>query len=121
MLDDNVLKEVQREREQFLAVSEDTLDPALGEARVAMFDNIEANYADSVRLLSHTHTAHFQGQATLFVAKRTLQAGMDVQQTWAEYVDALQVFELDCAHVDIVSPASFKVLGPLLNRVLRAI
>lgn len=121
MLDDNVLKEVQREREQFLAVSEDTLDPALGEARVAMFDNIEANYADSVRLLSHTHTAHFQGQATLFVAKRTLQAGMDVQQTWAEYVDALQVFELDCAHVDIVSPASFKVLGPLLNRVLRAL
>lgn len=62
MLDDNVLKEVQREREQFLAVSEDNLDPALGEARVAMFDNIEANYADSVRLLSHTHTAHFQGR-----------------------------------------------------------
>ena len=57
MLDDNVLKEVQREREQFLAVSQDTLDPALGETRTAMFDNIEANYADSVRLLSHTRTA----------------------------------------------------------------
>jgi len=50
-----------------------------------------------------------------------LQEGMDVQQTWAEYVDALQVHELDCAHVDIVSPASFKVLGPLLNRILRAL
>ena len=121
MLDDNVLKEVQREREQFLAVSEDALDPALGDTRVAMFDNIEANYADSVRLLSHTRTARFQGQATLFVAKRTLQEGMNVQKTWAEYVDALQVHELDCAHVDIVSPASFKVLGPLLNRVLRAL
>ncbi|SQJ14175.1 Enterobactin synthase component F [Serratia rubidaea] len=121
MLDDNVLKEVQREREQFLAVSEDTLDPALGETRTAMFDNIEANYADSVRLLSRTHTANFRGQATLFVAKRTLQEGMDVQQTWAEYVDALQVHELDCAHVDIVSPASFKVLGPLLNRILRTL
>lgn len=121
MLDDNVLKEVQREREQFLAVSEEALDPALGAARVAMFDHIEANYADSVRLLSHTHTARFHGQATLFVAKRTLQAGMNVQQTWAEYVDALQVHELDCAHVDIVSPESFKVLGPLLNRLLRAL
>ncbi|MFI8416730.1 enterobactin synthase subunit F [Serratia sp. NPDC078593] len=121
MLDDNVLKEVQREREQFLAVSEEALDPALGESRVAMFDNIEANYADSVRLLSHTHTATFKGQATLFVAKRTLQEGMDVQKTWAEYVDALQVHELDCAHVDIVSPASFTVLGPLLNRVLRTV
>ncbi|MFC0225252.1 enterobactin synthase subunit F [Serratia aquatilis] len=121
MLDDNVLKEVQREREQFLAVSEDTLDSALGATRVAMFDNIEANYADSVRLLAHTHTARFNGQATLFVAKRTLQQGMDVQKTWANYVDRLQVHELDCAHVDIVSPASFKVLGPLLNRVLRAL
>ncbi|ASM04960.1 non-ribosomal peptide synthetase [Serratia marcescens] len=121
MLDDNVLKEVQREREQFLAVSQDTLDPALGETRTMMFDNIEANYADSVRLLSHTRTARFHGQATLFVAKRTLQAGMDVQQTWSQYVDALQAHELDCAHVDIVSPASFKVLGPLLNRILRTL
>ncbi|HGY5903408.1 TPA: amino acid adenylation domain-containing protein, partial [Serratia marcescens] len=121
MLDDNVLKEVQREREQFLAVSQDTLDPALGETRTAMFDNIEANYADSVRLLSHTRTARFRGQATLFVAKRTLQEGMDVQQTWSQYVDALQAHELDCAHVDIVSPASFKVLGPLLNRILRTL
>ncbi len=117
MLDDNVLKEVQREREQFMAVSEE----ALGATQGAMFDHIEANYADSVRLLSHTHTARFQGRATLFVAKRTLQAGMNVQQTWAEYVEALQVHELDCAHVDIVSPASFKVLGPLLNRLLRAL
>jgi len=117
MLDDNVLKEVQREREQFLAVSEE----ALGSTHGAMFDHIEANYADSVRLLSHTHTARFHGQATLFVAKRTLQAGMNVQQTWAEYVDRLQVHELDCAHVDIVSPASFRVLGPLLNRILRAL
>lgn len=117
MLDDNVLKEVQREREQFLAVSEE----ALGATQGTMFDHIEANYADSVRLLSHTHTARFHGQATLFVAKRTLQAGMNVQQTWAEYVEALQVHELDCAHVDIVSPASFKVLGPLLNRLLRAL
>jgi enterobactin synthetase component F len=74
-----------------------------------------------VRLLSATHTANFSGQATLFVARQTLQEGMDVQQTWAEYVDALQVHELDCAHVDIVSPASFKVLGPLLNRILRAL
>jgi len=121
MLDDNVLKEVQRERQQFLAVSEDALDPALGETRVAMFDNIEANYADSVRLLSATHTANFKGQATLFVARQTLQEGMDVQQTWSQYVDALQVHELDCAHVDIVSPTSFKVLGPLLNRILRAL
>lgn len=121
MLDDNVLKEIQRERQQFIAVSEEALDPADSGDKSGMFDKIEANYADSVRLLSATRTAYFNGQATLFVAKRTLQAGMDVQQTWSEYVNALQVHELDCAHVDIVSPASFKVLGPLLNRLLRAL
>lgn len=121
MLDDNVLQEIQRERQQFRAASEQTLDGEQSEARQTMFDHIEANYADSVRLLSATKTARFHGQATLFVARQTLQEGMDVQQTWAEYVDALQVHELDCAHVDIVSPASFKVLGPLLNRVLRTL
>ncbi|MEX0634885.1 hypothetical protein M8494_35980 [Serratia ureilytica] len=105
------MKEVQREREQFPAVSQDTLDPALGETRTAMFDNIEA-LRRPVRLLSHTRTARFHGQATLFVAKRTLQEGMDVQQTSSQYVDALQAHELDCAHVDIVSPASLGAGGP---------
>ncbi len=121
MLDDNVLQEIQRERQQFRAASEQTLEGGQSEARQTMFDHIEANYADSVRLLSATKTARFHGEATLFVARQTLQEGMDVQQTWAEYVDALQVHELDCAHVDIVSPASFNVLGPLLNRVLRTL
>jgi enterobactin synthetase component F len=121
MLDDNVLKEIQRERQQFIAVSEEALDPDDAGDKHGMFDKIEANYADSVRLLSATHTARFNGEATLFVAKRTLQEGMDVQQTWSRYVDALRVHELDCAHVDIVSPASFKVLGPMLNRLLRAL
>lgn len=119
-LDDNVLQEVQRERQQFLAASQDTLAPALDETRLAMFDHIEANYADSVRLLSQSRTAHFQGQATLFVAQRTLPPGSDVQEIWLPYVDDLQVYKLDCAHVDIVSPDSFKVLGPLLNTLLRA-
>ncbi|MFZ4834050.1 enterobactin synthase subunit F [Rouxiella sp. Mn2063] len=120
VLDDEVLQEVQRERQQFMAVSEETLDPAMGEARNNMFDNIEANYADSVRLLTKTHTARFTGQATLFVAMQTLQQDMDVQKTWSEYVDTLEVHELDCAHVDIVSPASFERLGPLINKCLKS-
>ncbi len=45
---------------------------------------------------------------------------MDVQQT-RRSTSMLQAHELDCAHVDIVSPASFKVLGPLLNRILRTL
>jgi len=121
MLDDNVLQEIQRERQQFIAVSQEALDPTAGGEKPGMFDKIEANYADSVRLLSATRTARFGGEATLFVARKTLQQDMDVQATWSQYVDSLRVYELDCAHVDIVSPASFTVLGPLLNRLLRAL
>ncbi len=119
--DDDVLQEIQRERLQFRAASEQTLNGEQIAARQTMFDHIEANYADSVRLLSATKTARFHGQATLFVAGQTLPQGMDVQNTWAHYVDELQVHALDCAHVDIVSPASFKTLGPLLNRLLRTL
>lgn len=121
MLDDNVLQEIQCERQQFRAASEETFDADRGATKQTMFDHIEANYADSVRLLSATQTARFKGQATLFVARQTLQEGMNVQQTWSTYVDSLQVHELDCAHVDIVSPDSFKILGPLLNRLLRTL
>ncbi|QLK63729.1 amino acid adenylation domain-containing protein (plasmid) [Enterobacteriaceae bacterium Kacie_13] len=119
--DDDVLQEIQRERLQFRAASEETLNSEQTAARQTMFDHIEANYADSVRLLSATKTARFNGQATLFVASQTLPQGMDVQKTWADYVDELQVHTLDCAHVDIVSPSSFKTLGPMLNRILRTL
>ncbi|WP_413721973.1 enterobactin synthase subunit F [Sodalis sp. RH24] len=118
VLDPEVLEEVRREREQFIAAQQGIAEPA-GDEQRRLFDAIEGNYADSVRLLAASRSAYFAGEATLFVARRTLPAAMDVRRTWSDYVDRLRVHELDCAHVDIISPASFQVLGPLLNQALR--
>ncbi|ACS86827.1 enterobactin synthase subunit F [Musicola paradisiaca] len=121
MMNDNVIKEVQRERDTFLMAAKDTLEQALGEQRQAMMRDLEQNYSDAVRLLSHAKSVEFKGEATLFVAKRTLPAGVNVQKAWAGFVGTLRAHELDCSHVDIISPGTFKILGPLLNRVLRTL
>ena len=120
MLDDNVLKEVQREREQFRRCRR--IRSIRRWARRARRCSTTSKPTTPIRCgCCRTRVPPASAAATLFVAKRTLQEGMDVQQTWSQYVDALQAHELDCAHVDIVSPASFKVLGPLLNRILRTL
>jgi amino acid adenylation domain-containing protein/non-ribosomal peptide synthase protein (TIGR01720 family) len=107
------LTEVEREREQFMEASEETLDD-----KSAMFEAIVANYKDAVRLLSQARTPRYEGSAVLFVATRTLPAGWDARASWAPYLQSLQVHELDCAHEDIVSPLSLETLGPLLDKVL---
>lgn len=112
-------REIQKERELFMSASKDALDSALAKEKAEMFGHITANYADSVRLLSTAKTARYPGAATLFVARRTLPQGMDVQETWRPYVGQLNVVDLDCAHTDIVSPRSLQALGPMLNRLLR--
>ncbi|PWC13246.1 non-ribosomal peptide synthetase [Brenneria roseae subsp. americana] len=117
-MDEKARQEVDNERDLFMAAAEETVDIALQQQKRDMFDDIEANYADSVRLLSQTRTARYQGEATLFIAKGSLPEGMDVQAAWAPYVDRLQVFELDCCHIDIISPASLAKLGPLIDKVL---
>ncbi|TLG75096.1 non-ribosomal peptide synthetase [Methylocystis sp. B8] len=112
-------REIEKERALFMNASKDALDSALAKEKAEMFGHIMRNYEDSVRLLSTAKTARYPGAATLFVAKRTLPPGMDVQETWRPYVGQLHVFELDCAHTDIVSPRSLKALGPILNDLLR--
>ncbi|WP_413498124.1 enterobactin synthase subunit F [Buttiauxella gaviniae] len=110
-LDPAVLDEINREREAFVAAQQ-------GQASGALFEAIEGNYGDAVRLLTTAQSVPFAGKATLFVAERTLPEGMDPQQTWAPWVGELDVFRLDCAHVDIISPHAFEEIGPVLQRVL---
>ena len=74
-LDPEVLAEIDREREAFLAAQQ-------GQASGELFSAIEGNYADAVRLLTTAHSAKFDGKATLFVAEKTRQAGMDPQVVW---------------------------------------
>ncbi|HBW9813723.1 TPA: enterobactin non-ribosomal peptide synthetase EntF, partial [Klebsiella pneumoniae] len=71
-LDPEVLAEIDREREAFLAAQQ-------GQASGELFSAIEGNYADAVRLLTTAHSAKFDGKATLFVAEKTRQEGMDPQ------------------------------------------
>lgn len=110
-LDPEVLAEIDREREAFLATQQ-------GQASGELFSAIEGNYADAVRLLTTAHSAKFDGKATLFVAEKTRQAGMDPQVVWGPWVAELEVFSQNCAHVDIISPQAFEAIGPVVREIL---
>ena len=69
-----------------------------------LFNAIEGNYADAVRLLTTAHSVPFAGHATLFVAERTLVPGVSPERSWAPWISSLDVYRHDCAHVDIISP-----------------
>ncbi len=97
------------------------LRQSLAAARTGdLFSAIEANYTDAVRLLATAHSARFDGEATLFVAERTLKPGVDARQSWAPWISALQVWSVDCAHVDMITPEAFAFIGPLINQRLNA-
>ncbi|MGG8278055.1 enterobactin non-ribosomal peptide synthetase EntF [Klebsiella sp. 141198] len=110
-LDPEVLAEIAREREAFLAAQQ-------GQASGELFSAIEGNYADAVRLLTTAHSAKFDGKATLFVAEKTRQKGMDPQVAWGPWVGELEVFSQNCAHVEIISPQAFEAIGPVVREIL---
>ncbi|HEY2452707.1 MAG TPA: enterobactin non-ribosomal peptide synthetase EntF [Scandinavium sp.] len=110
-LDPDVLAEINREREAFLAAQQ-------GQASSELFNAIEGNYADAVRLLTTAHSVKFDGKATLFVAEKTLTPGQDPHRAWAPWVKELDVYRHDCAHVDIISPQAFEAIGPVLRALL---
>ncbi|WP_333495069.1 enterobactin non-ribosomal peptide synthetase EntF [Kluyvera sp. CHPC 1.251] len=108
-LDPAVLAEIDREREAFIAAQQ-------GQGSSELFSAIEGNYADAVRLLTTAHSARFDGKATLFVAEKTRQA--DPQTAWGPWVGELEVYRQDCAHVDIITPAAFEAIGPVMREIL---
>nr|WP_255608073.1 alpha/beta fold hydrolase [Methylosinus sp. Sm6] len=113
--------EIEREKALFMDASQVALDSALAREKAEMFGHIMANYEDSVRLLASARTPRYEGEATLFVALRTLPEGMDVEATWRPYVGALNVVAFDCPHTEIISPRMLRELGPALNEILVAI
>lgn len=119
--EDEAKAEVAREQEQFMSATEDAADAFMLREKTEMFGHIVANYQDAVRLLSQARTPRYDGEATLFVARRTLPEGMDVRETWRLHLAGLNVHELDCAHEDIVSPQSLEALGPLLDGILKEV
>ena len=71
-----------------------------------------------MRLLSTARSARFEGNATLFVAERTVTPGLDPFNAWAPWTRSLEVHNVDCAHVEIISPQAFEVIGPVLRDIL---
>lgn len=110
-LDPAVLAEIERERAAFMSAQQ-------GQGSTRLFETIEGNYADAVRLLSTARSTRFEGDATLFVAERTVTPGLNPYEAWAPWTRALDVYSVDCAHVEIIAPQAFEVIGPVLREIL---
>ena len=117
-LDAEVLAEIDREREAFMAAQQSLRETLASSASQALFGAIEGNYGDAVRLLATAKSRRFAGEATLFVAQKTLKPGQDAQTAWAPWLDELHTWPVDCAHVDIISAEAFTHIGPRLNQLL---
>ncbi|MDC9595279.1 hypothetical protein, partial [Xenorhabdus sp. IM139775] len=74
---------------------------------------------DAVRSLLSAVNQRYDGEATLFVATRTLPPELDVEETWAPWNRHLRVYRQDCEHADILSLTALKQWGPLLNSLLK--
>ncbi|WP_445356041.1 amino acid adenylation domain-containing protein [Microbulbifer sp. EKSA008] len=117
--EDEAREEVEREKRQFLSAAEgEFADEATLAEQTKMFNDIVANYDDTVRLLSDADTQPYSGNVQLFVAEKTLPEGWDVDKCWSPFLNDMQQHRLPFAHDDILSPTSLEVLGPLLNGIL---
>ncbi|NAX44993.1 MULTISPECIES: vanchrobactin non-ribosomal peptide synthetase VabF [unclassified Vibrio] len=118
-MDEEEQYEIEREKEQFLAINELT-DIELDEQRLAMFNEITANYEDAVRLLAQAQTSDYQGPAHLFVAQRTVPDGYDIDAHWQSFVGQLIKHQFDCSHEDILAPENVRQIGECLNTLLES-
>ncbi|MBK3774258.1 amino acid adenylation domain-containing protein [Azospirillum brasilense] len=112
----------EREQEQFLGDAlADVMDEELRREKVEMFGHIFGNYKDAVRVLSKARTPVYDGELTLFVAEKSIPPEIDPEGSWAGRVGRLSVHRLPhCSHEDIIAPASLRIVGPLLDRVITA-
>jgi len=114
-------QEVAREKAQFMNEAGEVIEEQADNAKDAMFEDIVANYADSIRHLSQAKSRHFNGKAVLFVANRTVPQGMDIEATWSPYVADLTQHHFDYPHEDIMSPQALLELGPLMNEIIKGL
>jgi amino acid adenylation domain-containing protein len=116
---EEAMAEVEREKRQFLSAGEgEFADVSSREEQNKMFNDIIANYDDTVRLLSQATTAEYRGRVALIVAEKSLPVGWDVEGSWAPFIAELVPYRLPFSHDDILSPESLMEVGPLLNNLL---
>ena len=118
--EDEAREEVEREKSQFLAAAENEMsDQVALDEQSKMFNDIVANYDDTVRLLSKATSQPYHGKVHLFVAEKTLPEGWDEEQSWAPFVKDLVKFRLPYSHADILSPAALERIGPMLSNLIK--
>ncbi len=115
-------QEVEREKRQFMQAAQgEFADAASLAEQNKMFNDIVANYDDTVRLLATANTPAYSGKTHIFVAEKTLPEGWDVGKSWAPFIKNLVQYRLPFAHDDIMSPDALNTLGPLLDATLNTV
>ncbi|MDN2662325.1 amino acid adenylation domain-containing protein [Psychromonas sp. 14N.309.X.WAT.B.A12] len=114
-------EEVEREKRQFFAAAENDISDKAGLAEQdKMFNDIVANYDDTVRLLSKATTQSYSGKVHLFVAEKTLPEGWDEVKSWAPFVNDLTKYRLPFSHDDILSSEALLSIGTRLSRLVKS-
>lgn len=116
IIDEAVLKEMYREKQLFMEAQQGAFDD--GGENDKVFDTMESNYKSAVRLLSTAKSSRFEGTVTLFVAEKSFPEGTDLQEVWKKWAQRLEMISVDSAHVDIISPKTFRTLGPQIDALL---
>ena len=117
--EDEAIEEVEREKRQFFAAAENDISDKVGLAEQdKMFNDIVANYDDTVRLLSKASSQVYSGKVHLFVAEKTLPEGWDEEKSWAPFVSDLTKYRLPYSHDDILSADALLSIGPILSDLL---
>lgn len=115
ILDVNVLQEINREKQQFLSIKYNKLSQNIR----SIFNTIESNYSSSVRLLATAQSLKLNSDVNLFLATKTNQKfKKNIQEAWQPYIKHLNIWPLDCTHIEIMSQAMFKKIGPMINKIL---
>lgn len=97
------------------------LDQTLQHETQQLKADIDANYADAVRLLKPFKMQAYQGHLDVFVAEKGLLSYIQPQQHWQPLVQSLALHRMKYAsHSTILSPEQLQILGPQLNQLIIA-
>nr|WP_268914265.1 non-ribosomal peptide synthetase [Corynebacterium uropygiale] len=110
-------EEVEAER---LAMLRDGIAPEQAERIIANYARSFALMADAADAADAAASpAGYSGPVDLFIARRTLPEGFDPLGSWAEVgVWDVRAHELDCSHMDVLSPEHAGEVVPLILQAL---
>ena len=114
----------EREQSQLLtnaiAGEETEVEASVKQEQEQMLAQIFANYKDAVRLLKKASTPQYDSKMNVFIAEQSLPSYIEPKKHWKPYVNDIIFHPLPyCSHENILSPDNLKVLGPLLDQLIK--